>query len=295
MAKNLIASARVHDIAARIRGVASRVIEPENDKAEAMEQVRTMADELRNTREGLMVDIARMAASEQWTKAEITQACKAAVKSNAPKEEKTSGDKAMASFVSELKNVADPQIASRFLTIMDLRDQAWEAEQEAYKSAEKGDKSSVAMPCKKLWSRKYHMLGAMVRAILNDGEDFTTVDDIVDYAVANDPDLNADKVEQRLKKIVEDLQGIYADFKHGDLNVVVEYLQEITAADLIRAKQAAAQPGTEPGAPPASAPVVVSKAAPRDVAAPAAPRPLADLDTIDELLNDTSPMLIAAE
>jgi hypothetical protein len=221
--------ARVSDIAAKIRGACIGIRQPDLERDEAQEALDEAREGTRSVREQIMVTVAALSAADQWTRGEITLACKSAVAMS-----NSAGDKALATFVSEIKSVANPKVRDQFPALLDLRDRAWNDERDAAKMADK--KNPVDEPCKKLWSRAYHMLTAMARAAEDDVK-FVTVDDVVAYAVANDPGLDAKKVANRLKAVVNTLQGIFVDFPHDDIKSCVEYLELVKAEDLMAARQ----------------------------------------------------------
>lgn len=259
--------ARIDAIAASISGTLSqfRLTNAELDDAkDATAQARAAQAESEgahvNAREAIMGELARLSLAGGWTAPEIKLAASAAAKGN-----KVKADKAIETFMGEAKMAMDPAVRHQFATLMDIRDLAWDAEQDAIKI----DKASPA-PIKKAFQRKYHFLMAVLREVRSTGDAPDGVDDLVEWAKTMDPDLDAAKIKKRLDKIVEQLTAFNGDFPTADIEACIGFLNNITEKDLVQArndKLGVAAPATPATPAPAPAPATVAvKPVPANVA-----------------------------
>lgn len=225
--------ARINAIAASISGTLSqfRLTNAELDDAkDATAAARTAQAETEtghvNAREAIMGELARLSLAGGWTAPEIKLAASAAAKGN-----KVKADKAIETFMGEAKMAMDPGVRHQFATIMDLRDVAWDAEQDAIKI----DKAAPT-PIKKAFARKYHFLMAVLREVRSTGDVPDGVNDLVEWAKTMDPDLDAAKIKKRLDKIVEQLTAFNGDFPTADIEACIGFLNDITEQDLVKAR-----------------------------------------------------------
>ena len=179
-----------------------------------------------NAREGVMQKLAKLSLAGSWTNAEIKLAASAAAKGNALK-----ADKAIETFVGEAKMVMDPLICEHFDNMLRLRDCTWEAEQEA-----RAIDKNAPMPIKKAFARKYHYLMAVVREAREQETCPDTIDELVEFAQAKDPDLDAGKIKRRLDKIISDLLSFHGDFPDSNIDACLGFLNEITEDHLVAAR-----------------------------------------------------------
>ena len=285
MSATTTATTRLNDITNTIRSLAQKVMQPAQDVADAAEALNDQRAGVTSLREQLMLEVAKLSAEQAWTKGEIDTAAKqaAATNANRPKEDKpTQGEKTMGVFISDLRQVANPKVCTHFASLLGMRDTAWQMEDDAYAAAEtKEDKALVARPCRKLWGRKYHMLMALVRDTIDDKAAFHHTSIIIQYALDNDPDLNADKVKARLDAIVGKLTEIYADFKHDDIKVCIDFLGVLDVDQLIAAKVGKSLTSVVNTTP-------QPKAIPAPVAKPAPVSVVSSMDDIEAMLSNAA-------
>lgn len=279
---NIIDATRISDIAAKIRGACLGINEPDEAKKALQDQLNEAASESRNARERIMLTVAQMSHDDRWTAGEITAACKHAVETG----NKMQSDKALATFISEVKNVAHPDVREVFPDLVDLRDAAWNAETQELAMADTGDKPPA--PLRKAFSRAYHMLGAMVRAVKEGEAAFDTTEAVVAFAEARNPDHDPDRVAKRIEGIVKTLNAMFADFPHDDLKSCSEYLTLLKPEDLIAARKTLMVTTSQAGVLVSSTPVVTAPST-TVVATPShnSVDPAAGaIDALDEILGD---------
>lgn len=255
---SVVDQSRIDAIAASISGTLSqfRLTNAELDDArDATAQARAAQAETEtghvNAREATMAELARLSLAGGWTEPEIKLAASAASKGN-----KVKADKAVETFMGEARMAMDPKIRHQFATLMDIRDVAWGAEQDALAA----DKDTPA-PIRKAFKRKYHFLMAVLREVKSTGDTPDGVDDLVEWAKSKDPDLNAANIKKRLTAIVEQLTVFNGDFPNSDIESCIGFLNDITEAQLVQARNdklgvVAPQPATvaaQPKALPAAA------------------------------------------
>ena len=229
--------ARIDAIAASIAGTLSqfRLTNAELDDArDAAAQARAAQADSEaghvNAREAIMGELARLSLAGLWTEPEIKLAASAAAKGN-----KVKADKAIETFMGEAKMAMDPKVRHQFATLLDIRDVAWDAEQDAIKIA-KDTGGPAPAPIKKAFARKYHFLMAVLREVRSTGDTPDTVEDLVAWAKSMDPDLDAAKIKKRLDKIVEQLTAFNGDFPNSDIESCIGFLNDVSEADLTRAR-----------------------------------------------------------
>ena len=231
---------RLNQITQAIRDLAQQVMQPAQDVSDAAAALNDQRAGVTSLRETLMLQVATLSADNAWTKGEIDAAAKEAGKlnTNRPDGDKpTAGEKTMGVFISDLRQVANPKVCDHFKSLLSMRDDAWAIEDEAYDAAATKElKALVARPCRKLWGRKYHMLMSMVRDTIDEKADFTSTGSVIEHAIRNDPDLNAEKVKARLEAIVAKLTEIHHDFQHDDIKTCIDFLNVIDVEQLITTK-----------------------------------------------------------
>lgn len=295
---------RLSHITIAMRNLAQQVMQPAQEISDAAKDLQDKRDDTMSLKEQLMIQVAKMSAAEAWTAGEINQAAKEAGKVQANRaegEKPTAGEKAMGVFISDLRQVAHPMVAAKFISLVALRDDAWAREDDAYKNAEtKEAKAEVARPCRKLWQRKYHMLMSMVRNTIDEKASFDHVQDVIDFAVANDPDLDVERIKARLLTAVKSLTDIYNDFAHDDIKCAIDFLSVIDADDLkackVRKIEAQTSAETESNVPNDRAQTVAPKPIAAKPAKPASkpakpnasPVTIAGLDDLDAITNDAA-------
>jgi SepF-like predicted cell division protein (DUF552 family) len=224
---------REKDIARDIRGVCSSIcpdLDLVNDHKDAVDAIQGEKGSLVTSKLQIMAQIAEMSSVGKWLPGEIKNAVAyaATTMSNAEPGDRTA--KSLATFLSEMKSVADPKVRDRFPTLLSCVETAWEAE-EADKKAE------LATPIRKWSSRKYHAVVNVLRAVKDGKVTITQPSDVVAYAEENDPDHNAERVAKRLEALAKTLHGIFVDFGNEDIYRAQQYVASITVEDLLTSRK----------------------------------------------------------
>jgi hypothetical protein len=295
---------RLADIASQIANTCASIDSALTDLDAAKAAKDTATTNATSKREEIMSTVADLATQGAWTKGEIAAAAKLAIK----RHNNLNTEKAMATFIGEVKRAAHPDVRDHFKALVSIRDTAWQAETEELAI----DKASPA-PLRKCFKRSYHALISAMAAC-EEGNMFQTCDDIVTYAKVHDPDHDADKVAKRLAAIHAQLAAFYVDFPVEDIGFCVDTIATITKDELTkaRAKRLSDQAPTFTiiGNTPA-APTTTVVAAPVPEVAPLDPVKLAkaftsttttvvvapapEIDIIDDILGDNLQLASAAD
>lgn len=208
--------ARVSDIARQIRGAVTPFLGANATKMDASEALQAAANSETAMRETIMVNVADLSHSGQWSTGEIgAAAAKAAAMSN------NDSEKALATFIGETKRAMHPFVRAHVPALIALRDMVWQSETEMRKA----DKDAPT-PLRKAFARSYHLMIALFGEAA-EGRVFTTAQDVLDFAAERDPDLDLDKVKKRLDAIRDQLVKFYADWPVDDIQVCIDALNEI--------------------------------------------------------------------
>jgi hypothetical protein len=201
--------------------------------------------------------------------------------------------KTLQTFSGEAKRAMHPAVRDDFADILAVRDEAWQAEVDALAI----DKAAPC-PIKKWAKRRYHALVYLLREAA-DGNWLTTTDEVVAYATANDPDLNAEKMFAKVESLREQLQELYATFPVDDFGVAIDALNEVTKAHMEVArnqKLGVPEPAKKAPvqrrqpAPAKTAPTVVAESTNEDVSGVAE----GASDILDDVLSDYGTTTLAA-
>jgi hypothetical protein len=274
-------TARIADIAAKIRGACIQIGPHVDELGSLADTASAVREELQTSRLSIMASVADMSSAGAWTTGEIAKACaRAAETGNASPGDKSA--KSIATFISEMKNVASPKVRDRFAVILKVCESVWQDEEDARDSAPKDERKSVPMPVHKWRTRKYHLVSQVARDVNADKFTDITNDGLIAYAIANDPDHNAEAIERRLKSMRDQIQGMYDDFGYDEFQTVMEYLADATAAKL-KASRDEMLARNQPAAPPSvvATPVVIPS--PKGEVEPM----VGAVDFLDDVLNDT--------
>jgi hypothetical protein len=218
-------SNRIDDIAREIYRATAEFNIAEAERKDLSELLDAKKDEVTSTRESVLGKIADLSFKGQWTLKEIKSATKKAITMH--NDERTA--RTVATFISETRLAADPNVRDKFAGLLDLRDRAWEAEVQAHKA----DKSTPT-PLRKFAGRRYHLLTRMLGEAENQNY-FTTVGQVVRWAENNDPSLDAAKVHKKIQEHREKLAAFLEQFPDDDLIAAVDLLNKVTEATLVNA------------------------------------------------------------
>jgi len=238
MPKNVTITPRISEIAAKIRGACLAIVEPHGQMVEHQDAVKELSGTLQATRLSVALEIAEMSSVDKWLPGEIEVAVKHAAKSSNDPDNEDRSAKTLATFMSEMRVVASPKVRDLFPCILQSVEDAWDEETTLLEMADSKEKASVPTPVRKYASRKYHCVLQVTRAVKDGEASITSAQDVIDYCKANDPDHDEEKVEKRLKRIVEQLQQVYHDFGNDEIKTCVEYLETISAKELLDSRRA---------------------------------------------------------
>ena len=239
-----VSSQRITEIANQLKSICAGANMDMSDHVDAKDAATVAGEKSNTTREGLMANVADLASAGKWTPKEVDLAAKQANEGHA----NTKTKKAMETFVGELKSAAHPDVRDHFKALVSIRDEAWKAETEQLDM----DPKAFA-PLRKAFKRNYH---ALIRAMsaAKDGTLFMTKQDMVDYAIAHNPDHDAQAVFKRIAALQAQLAAFYVDYPADDLGAAADTLGKLTYNDLKLAQDARLE-DTNPA--PVVAPTVV--------------------------------------
>ena len=251
---------RVSEIAGKIHSACSQIGDDTRAIAEHQAEVQELSARINGvggTRLGIVTEIAAMSHAEQWTNSEVVAACGLAVKMGNSQD---STAKTIGVFISEMKTFASPKVREQFPTILEACQNAWAEEQEYLAGLEGDERKGADTPVRKFKSRIYHLVIEIARRVKADDIEVTTAEDVVEWARAHDPDLDADKVAGKLAKVIADIDAIYTDFGQSDLKVAADFLRQVTVEELMAARKALQgdAPDAAPGTPVAHAALISS-------------------------------------
>jgi hypothetical protein len=278
---------RIQDIAQKIYNAVQPFSALDSERADLKDALENKRKEGYSEREMIMSNVAQIAIAEAWTYKEVKGAVKVAAKmGNQGKLAST-----VAVFISEVSKAAHPLVRGRLTDLLNLRDEAWDAETLTIQA----DKTA-ARPLRKAFKRKYQMLTEMLTAIKDGTYDFTTAVNLIEWAEANDPSKDAKKIAERLEAIREKLSEFALEFPHTDIEECVRLLGHIGADELIEARDgvkpstaklaSALQPAAQPPAKP-------TKGKPTTKVVKTI-EPAMGVEDIDDLMNNKAKLALAA-
>ena len=190
---------RVADIAQKMYGAVSGANGAMLNQEEAKEALQDAKDNLTSTREVIMSNVADLSSQENWTDAEVKAAAKAAGEMH--NDQGTAS--AVKTFINDCQRAAHPLVRDRFGEIKLLVDEVWNTETE-----QKALDKDTPTPVRKLFKRRYHALLGTFKLVIDGVNPIHDPEDLVDYAVANDPDLDPERIAKQLTKIAAQLSQI---------------------------------------------------------------------------------------
>jgi hypothetical protein len=215
-------ASRVSDIAKQIRGAVTPFLGANMAKTEASELLAEAATAETGMREGIILTLANLSQTGQWSEREITAAASAAAQmSNNDKE------KALATFIGETKRGMHPNVRAHAHTLSALRTTCWADETTQIALDKKCPK-----PLRKAFSRSYHMLLQMFGEVAEGKRMFASREDVMAFAADRDPDLDYKKVLARLTAIHDTLARFHRDWPVEDIGLCVTTLMQIDEAVL---------------------------------------------------------------
>ena len=174
---------RVNIIAGVLGPAASAVLAAKGEAAAASVILKDLSGKHTNTRMDTMAALAASSQMGQWADSEITVAI------GEVKRRHNNPDtiKALDTYLGEVKDAVHPKVRAHVPHFIALCAAAWLAD------------TKDDAPCKEAFKREYHMTVRAFRHLKDGGTFFTTVDDVVDWARANDPTLDIGIVLMRLQ------------------------------------------------------------------------------------------------
>lgn len=218
---------RIQDIAAAIYNTCATG----NMDFEAVIDAKDVVDEKSKAagskREEIMAAIAKLSGAGKWIPREVDLAAKSAITMHNNVKTK----KAMETFIGEIKHSAHPDVRDHFDALLSIRNTAWQEETDQLAI----DKAAPT-PLRKCFKRSYHaLIQSMV--VCAKGVVFKTADDMVNYAIANDPDKDAAAVYKKIETLRKQLEAFAVDFPADDLRAAADTLGKLTFNDLSMAQQ----------------------------------------------------------
>ena len=227
----------------------------------------------------------------------------------------------VATFISEMRQVASPKVCGGFNDLADACQKAWEEENLQIAAAKLAgeDPKTLHTPVHKYKSRLWHLVIDFARRVADDKKNQTSFVgpyDVIVYCEAHDPDEDAEKVAKRLEAIAKMIDDVYKDFADPDLRMAADYMRAIEPDALrpfkVKKTTATSQAYEGPLAPLPPKPTPTTVEAPPPVseapgaAAPTLPPTLPPtlepatgvfdpLDGIDDLLGDKPAFMLAAD
>jgi hypothetical protein len=227
---------RIFTIAQDIRNQCATIMGAIQDKRDATEARDDASRRDVAQRETVLAALAMTSRVNAWSESEIKKAVKMAASAKAANGGAT--DKTLATFIGEIKTACLPSVREFVPAIIAARDAAWDAETEALKVAKENKSDAPPAPLRKAFARAYHLLCRMLKEA-DAGNVLTEAEEVIAFAIANDPDHDAGKVKARLDKIVDTLRAFHEDFPVADIEVCVTALAHITEKELTRARDEA--------------------------------------------------------
>jgi hypothetical protein len=223
---------RVADIARSIRSTCAKISDDQDLLNQVNDDRRDLGDKLATTRLEVMVEVAAMSAADNWTGDEISAACKYAAKlTNQAVEDRT--EKSVLTLIGVMQNVANPRVRTRFPTLLQICQDVWNEEEAAIKAAKADpDNGPAITPVRKWQSRLYHLVTTVARGHKVGEYDIRSIADLKALADRNNPDHDDKRIEARIKAMNTMMQDIRRDFGYPDIETVIEFLSDMTAAKL---------------------------------------------------------------
>ena len=226
LSKVTIDPARIAAIANDIKSTFGAVDRAADDLIAARLSTTAADKETVNVREATMLTLADMAFMGDWSEGEVAAGMRGALKLYTNSET----PKAVSTFAGEARMVMHPSVRSGLPAMINTINLAWSAE-----TADRAKDKDTPTPLRHAFKRKYHLIISTVRAQLNTGATYPTVDALVAWAETLNPDLDAAKVHARLQSIIGTLTDFHGDFPDADIEACIGFLNGITPEHLATA------------------------------------------------------------
>lgn len=237
------AADRLRGIGVSIRSALSPVFDSNTAKSEAQEAFQDANSADNNTREGTILTLAKLAAAEAWTKADIDAGVRFALDSGNAKLPKS-----VETYAGQAKVAMHPKARDHVSHLFQVGNAAWEIEVEIVKATK--DKSQALLA--RTFSRKFHMLMQMCGAAA-EGVVIGSIEQLTQFAEAKDPQFDAKRQAASVLATIETLTAIYANFPLDDIKAAIDVLSDVNAERLKEIRAFA----LTPAAPPADTTTVV--------------------------------------
>ena len=208
-----------------------------NDAETALEQERT---KLANSREALLTGIAKTAAEANWSADVIADAVTKAVDAWKAASNDAKTEATISQFALECKKVMHPAARGNVAKAFAIAKREWDAERDEVRDAEGDDKPKT--PLLDRFKKRYHMGLRMVDAMLPKTGKKGVVTQNPLASVALDPHKLAEAIDaqaggagaanriaSRIKRIREELAGIFADFPVSRIEDAIDELEAVNA------------------------------------------------------------------
>jgi hypothetical protein len=166
--------ARVTRVSEVVTASFAAVATKDQDRKDAKDVLTVAADDAVNTREGQLVTLANISASEKWELSDIDSGVDTALK------QRNGKDTAINTFASEIKRACHPHARYCVSSLRELAENVWNAE------ISQEDKSAPR-PLRQAFARRYHMLQRMIGECIASERVLETPAEVVEWAIELDP------------------------------------------------------------------------------------------------------------
>lgn len=207
---------RVSDV---VTSAFAAVATKDEDRRGAKEVLTAASDDAVSTREGLLVTLANISASEKWELDDIDNGVKAALKG------RNSKDTSINTFAGEIKRACHPHARDCVSSLRELAQNVWDQELAT-------EDKSAPRPLRVAFVRRYHMLQQMISRCIEDEQVLETPADVVEWAISLDPAKDPKKAFKRCKALITQIQAMSDEFPDiGQLRACVEELTTVKKRD----------------------------------------------------------------
>jgi len=242
-------------ITTAVQQAISRYASAASDASAAFKASRDENERAIGEREAVLTELAALADAGKWSGDDLDAAVSTVLKNR-------NGDTAsISTFGSEIKRCCRVAVRAYIPRYFKLAREAWDAEGEMIKNAPKGT-GTVAppKPLREAFARCYHLVVNYLAKEAADGRYYATAGELNLYAikVLRDREIDPVRVLKRLAAIRKELSSFAADFPIEGITDCIEYLKDVSAADVkacaARAHTRDVDPGTPEPAPVANEP-----------------------------------------
>lgn len=234
----MTAVATLAEVQAEIETMFSVCVASDMDKSIANETAKKARASYGTTRLDMFERAANVAHNNRWSAGTVKTAMEKAIDVRYKGENNKDARKTAKNVAKIIQHVTHEKVRPHFSVWLSAIKSAFDTE--AY-DAELDRKAggAGATPIKKAFSRvELFLMKHYVNPVALDGRAPGPVkyEEIVEYAHAHDPALDAERAEKDLKKMVRQLRDFHGDFPVDVINLAIEALEGINAEELAAAR-----------------------------------------------------------